>query len=57
MLVSKTSAAAFPLTCFRGLARVPQKRACVPTLARVPEVARPCSILQAHQALALPPLM
>ena len=42
MLVSKTSAAAVPLTRFRGLARVPQKRACVPSLARVPGVAHPC---------------
>ena len=39
MLVSKTSAAAFPFIRFRGLARGPQKRACVPSLARVPGVA------------------
>ena len=36
MLVSKTSAAAFPLSRFHGLAGVPEKRA------RVPEVAYPC---------------
>ena len=30
MLVSETSAAAFPLARFRGLARVPEKRARVP---------------------------
>ena len=36
MLVSRTSAAALPLTCFRGLTRVPNS-------ARVPGVAHPCS--------------
>ena len=41
MLVSKTSAAAFLLIRFRGLARVPQKRACVPSLACLPGVAYP----------------
>ena len=39
MLVSGTSAVAFPLTRFRSLARVPQKRARVPSLARVPKIA------------------
>ena len=43
MLVSKTSAAAFPFIRFRGLACGPQKRACVPSLARVPGVAYPWS--------------
>ena len=33
MLVSETSAAALPLTCIRGLARVPEKRARVPSVA------------------------
>ena len=42
MLVSETSAAAFPLTRFRGLARVPEKQARVPSSARVPGVAHPC---------------
>ena len=37
MLVSETFAAAFPLTRFRGLARVPES-------ARVAGVAHPCPI-------------
>ena len=41
MLVSETSAAAFPLTCFRDLARVPEKRAHVPSSAPVPGIAHP----------------
>ena len=41
VLVSETSAAAFPLIRFHVLARVPQKRARVPSLARVPGVAYP----------------
>ena len=41
MLVSETFAAAFPLTRFRGLARMPQKRARVPSSACVPGVAHP----------------
>ena len=41
MLVSETSAAVFLLTRFRGLVRVPEKRARVPNLARVPGVAHP----------------
>ena len=43
MLVCETFAAAFPLARFRGLARVPEKRARVPSSARVPGVAHPCS--------------
>ena len=43
VLVSETSAAVFLLTHFRGLARVPQKRARVPNLARAPGVAHPCA--------------
>ena len=38
MLISETSAAAIPLTRFRGLARVPDIRAGVPSSARVPGV-------------------
>ena len=55
MLVSKTSAAAFPLTRFRGLARLPQKRACMPSLARVPGVAHSWPIVRSgiHANLAL----
>ena len=43
MLVNETSAAAFLLTCFHGLARVSEKRAHMPSLAHVPGVAHPCS--------------
>ena len=43
MLVSDTSAAAFSLARFRGLASVLEKRARVPSLARVPGVAHPWS--------------
>ena len=41
MLVSETSAAALPLTRFRGLARVPEKRARVSSATCVPWVAHP----------------
>ena len=43
MLVSKTAVAAFLLIRFRDLARVPQKRACVPSLAGLAGVAHPWS--------------
>ena len=43
MLVSDTSAAALPLPLFNGLARVPEKRARVPSSAHVPGVAHPWS--------------
>ena len=43
MLVNETSAAAFPLTRFRDLACVPEKRARVPSSARVPGFAHPSS--------------
>ena len=39
MLISESSAAALPSTRFRGLARVPEIRASVPSSARVPGVA------------------
>ena len=42
MLFSETSAAAFLLARFRGPARVLEKRARVPSSARVPEVAHRC---------------
>ena len=42
VLVIETSAAAFSLTRFRDLARVPKKRARVLSPARVPGVAHPC---------------
>ena len=43
MLVSETSVAAFPLTRFSNLARVPEKRVRVPSSPRVPGVAHhPC---------------
>ena len=41
MLVIETSAAAFPSHRLRDLARVPKKRARVPSSARVPGVAHP----------------
>ena len=40
MLISETFAAALPLTRFRGIARVPEKRARVSSSARVPVVAQ-----------------
>ena len=42
MLISGTSAAALPLTRFRGLARVPEKRPRVPSSVHVPGAAHPC---------------
>ena len=42
MLFSETSAAAFLLARFRGLARVLEKRARAPSSARVPGVTHPC---------------
>ena len=42
MLISETSAAALPLTRFRGLARVPSIRIRERSSVRVPGVAHPC---------------
>ena len=41
MLIGETFAAAVPLTRFRGLARVLEKRACMPSSERVPGVVHP----------------
>ena len=45
VLISETFAAVLALTRFCSLARAPEKRARVPSSARVPGVAHPCSRL------------